>query len=358
MTEHAVPTIDRLDEQWFTNTLHSGGHLAADRSVTSATSTRIGEAGVMSLLWRVELRYDGPTDAPTSVVVKSPTEDPHRLFMAQAVQCYAREVRFYRELATTSPVRTPRCFHAEIDAATSQFLLVLEDVGGLRSVDQLVGCTFDDAAAALRTAARFHARWWEADLDDLATTFFTMNGDLNQFAVPVMYGESWGAAKQFCPDLWPADVTAFMDRYGERIPQILDGIMGPNTLVHNDYRVDNLLWDGDDIVVLDYQLTAVATGMVDFAFLVAQSLPSDLRRERFDDLLDAYLDELAANGVQMDRDVALDKYRRSLVFGFMWPLGMMGGYDKLEPRGRHLADTMLERLISAVRDVDALSLYP
>lgn len=46
---------------------------------------------------------------------------------------------------------------------------------------------------------------------------------------------------------------------GERIPAILDGIMGPNTLIHNDYRVDNLLWDGDEVVVLDFQLSAELT---------------------------------------------------------------------------------------------------
>ena len=67
---------------------------------------------------------------------------------------------------------------------------------------------------------------------------------------------------------------------------------------------------------------------------------------------------MAANGVELDRETALDKYRRALVFGFMWPLGMMGGYDTLEPRSRQLANTMLERHLSAVRDADALSLYP
>ena len=150
MTADAVPTIDMLDEPWFTTLLRSTGHLAENRAVAQAAPTRMGEAGVMSLLWRVKLDYDGPTEAPKSLIVKSATDDPHRLFIAQAAKFYAREVRFYLELAHNAPVRTPRCFHAEIDAATSQFLLVLEDVGDLRSVDQLVGCSYDDAVGALR----------------------------------------------------------------------------------------------------------------------------------------------------------------------------------------------------------------
>ena len=67
---------------------------------------------------------------------------------------------------------------------------------------------------------------------------------------------------------------------------------------------------------------------------------------------------IGANGVVLDREVALDKYRRALVFGLMWPLGLMGGYDSLEPRGQELAQTMLDRHLSAVADIDALALYP
>jgi hypothetical protein len=42
----------------------------------------------------------------------------------------------------------------------------------------------------------------------------------------------------------------------------------------------------------------------------------------------------------------------------MFPLGLMGGYDTLDPRGKELARTMLDRHLSAVADSDALSLYP
>jgi hypothetical protein len=354
----AIPTIDMLDAGWFTTALQTAGQLAVDRSVVSALPTRIGEAGVMSLLWRVNLDYDGPTSSPKSVIVKSATDDPHRLFIAQSAKFYTREVRFYRELAAVAPLRTPQCFYADIDPETSQFLLVMEDVGHLRSVDQLDGCSFEDAASALRTIARFHAQWWDVDLSDVATTYFPMNGDFNQFVVPMLYSDGWAAAKANCPELWPADVTTYMDDIARRIPDILDGIMGPNTLAHNDYRVDNLLWDGDEVVVLDFQLSAVAHGIVDFTFLVAQSLSSQARQEHFDDLLDIYLAELSANGIELDRASALDKYRRALIFGFLWPLGMMAGYADLAPRSRQLANTMLERHVSAVRDVDALSLYP
>ncbi len=358
-----IPTIDGLDAPWFTEMFRAGGHLTGNQSVVTAASTRMGEgAGMASLLWRFELTYDTApgqsVEAPSTVIVKLATDDPHRLFIMQTAKFYAREVRFYNELAIDAPVRVPRCWHAAIDPETSMFVLVLEDAGPLRHVDQLVGCGFDDAVQALRTLARFQARWWGKDLSDLASTFVPMDDPFNQFVVPVLHQQGWPAARDARPDLWPDDVAAFLDGFVAKVPAILDGLMGPNTLIHNDYRVDNLLWDGDDIVVLDFQMSSVASGLLDFAYFVAQSIPKDVRKARFDDLLDAYLGELAANGVELDRQAAFDKYRRALVFGFMWPLGLMGTYDTLDPRGRELAQTMLERHLSAVADSDALALYP
>jgi hypothetical protein len=359
MDAPVIPTIETLDATWFTTMLQAGGHLAHDQAVATATPTRLGAGeGMASLLWRVALTYGQSTDAPTSVIVKLATDDPHRLFIMQSAKFYAREVRFYDELAADAPVRVPRSLHAEIDPETSMFILVLEDVGQLRHVDQLVGCGFDDAVQALQTIARFHARWWDRDLSDLATTFIPMDDGFNQFVVPILHGQSWPAARDARPDLWPADVCEFLDGYVAKVPAILDGLMGPNTLIHNDYRVDNLLWDGDDIVVIDFQMSSIGSGMVDVAYFLGQSVPKEIRKERFNELLDVYLAELAANGVVLDRDLALDKYRRALVFGFMWPLGLMGSYDTLDPRGRDLACVMLDRHLSAVADCDALSLYP
>jgi len=359
MNTPVIPTIDMLDATWFTHTLHAGGHLATTNRVSQATATPMGAGeGMASLLWRVALSYEHPSDAPSSVIVKAATDDPHRLFIMQSAKFYAREVRFYDELAADAPIRVPRCLYAAIDPETSLFVLVLEDVGQLRHVDQLAGCGFDDAVQALRTLAKFQARWWDRDLTDIGTTFLPMDDGFNQFVVPMLHDQNWPAARDACPDAWPDHVSTFLDGYVAKVPQILAGLMGPNTLIHNDYRVDNLLWDGDEIVVLDFQMSSIASGLLDFAYFVGQSIPKEIRKERFDDLLDTYLSELAANGIVLDRDAAIDKYRRALVFGFMWPLGLMGSYETLDPRGRELARTMLDRHLAAVADCGALSLYP
>ncbi len=360
-TSATIPTFEDLDAAWFTTALRSSGTLGEEHAVTSVASSRIGEGeGMASRLWRFSLTYGpgAPATSPGSVVVKLATDDPHRLFIFQSGKFYAREVRFYAELAADAPVRVPRCLYGAIEPESSMFVLVLEDVGELRHVDQLTGGSFEDAVQALQTLAKIHAKWWEKDMGDLEETFMPMNNGFNQFVVPMLHNQSWPAARDARPDLWPKDVSAFLDGYGDKIPQVLEGLMGPNTLIHNDYRVDNLLWDGDEIVVLDFQMSSIASGLLDFAYFVAQSLPKELRKARLDELLDAYLSALADNGVTLDRDAAIDRYRRCLVFGLMWPCGLMGGYATLDPRGKVLAETMLDRHLSALADSGALSLYP
>ena len=73
----------------------------------------------------------------------------------------------------------------------------------------------------------------------------------------------------------------------------------PFTLVHGDYRLDNLFFSDDgEVVVIDWQLPFRGfSGAFDFALLVASSLmPED--RDRLMPTLEAlYLEELARAGV-------------------------------------------------------------
>ena len=158
MSGQAIPAIAELSAEWFTDLLRRSGDLDADAAVVGVDMETIGEgASMMSALARAHLTYDGVTLAPDSLIVKVPTTDEHRLFIAVNTKFYEREVRFYRELAADLPVAVPRCLFADIDPATSQFLLVLEDVGHLRQVDQVEGCGWDDAVTAVQAIADFHA---------------------------------------------------------------------------------------------------------------------------------------------------------------------------------------------------------
>ena len=77
-----------------------------------------------------------------------------------AMRNYEREVRFYKEIAPTVGIRTPRCYHADWDRDSGLFVLLLEDLAPAQQGDQIDGCTLEQAALALDELAKLHAPRW------------------------------------------------------------------------------------------------------------------------------------------------------------------------------------------------------
>ena len=102
--------------------------------------------GVMSALYRARLTGEG---CPATVIVKLPGLAEESVFTSTVLRMYLREAAFFSELAAHAPVRVPACHHATIDPETSEFVLVMEDLGGLRVVDQVKGMEIADAEQAV-----------------------------------------------------------------------------------------------------------------------------------------------------------------------------------------------------------------
>ena len=95
------------------------------------------------------------------------------------------------------------------------------------------------------------------------------------------------------------ELRDFVDNYAAMRPQILDDLAAmPHTLVHFDFRADNLFFDTDgSIVVIDWQAISQGGGVADVGYFVSQNLSTDDRRAHEPELLHAYHDALVANGV-------------------------------------------------------------
>ena len=78
-------------------------------------------------------------------------------------------MRFYQQLAPTALIHTPRCyFTGDVEEATSEFVLMMEDLAPAEQGDQLRGVTLDQARLAVIEAAKLHAsHWGDEGLDDL-----------------------------------------------------------------------------------------------------------------------------------------------------------------------------------------------
>jgi hypothetical protein len=96
---------------------------------------------------RLELESDG--SVPGSLIAKLPSPDPTSRATGIALRNYEREVCFYLEVAPTVDIRVARCYHAEWESTTGDFVLLMEDLAPARQGNQLTGCDADQARIAV-----------------------------------------------------------------------------------------------------------------------------------------------------------------------------------------------------------------
>ena len=125
---------DKLTPDWLTLALSSSG-LLDGVSVASAVTEPLG-TGQMCDSVRISVTYDGPTDAPVSLVAKLPAADPTSRNTAMMLRNYVKEVNFYRQLVDTLSIRTPRVYYADIDESGVSFVLLMQDMAPAEQGDQ------------------------------------------------------------------------------------------------------------------------------------------------------------------------------------------------------------------------------
>jgi Ecdysteroid kinase-like family len=344
-------SLSALDAGWFTTALRDAGHTRAGVAAVSLEPMRF--RGAIADMAVVRLAYDGTGDpGPASVVAKIRGTTPVQVGMDAAMGLYEREARFYRELAASVPVRTPRCYHAGDGTATP---LLLEDLGDLRIGDQMRGLAVADAERVMDVLADLHARFWESPV--LEQDWILSPGE--------------GAFAAMVAQLVGSGVEALRERYGDRVPAaVLDAVAtaaprwseilrrcaeGPATLVHNDCRLDNVFFRADgEPVLVDWQVLARTRGTQDVANLLAGSMDVDDLRASWEPLLRRYHDRLRGQGV---RDYAwgdcVRHYRQNILYPLGAGIALLGNLDIGDDRG--LGDAIVLRALTHTADLDSLA---
>lgn len=266
------------------------------------------EAGMMADTCRLLIEWDGPAAGPARAIVKVAATDPRSRAAAVHHRSFEIEAAFYRELAPDLPVRVPACLWAGADEEGGNAIL-LEDLWPARTGDQVAGLDAAEAALATAELARLHApRWGDPELARL--------GWLNRYdeAAGEAYAET--AARSLDPFLerygeaLGPEATALTERFVARVRDYDPrGQRGPRTVVHADYRPDNLLFTPAGAWVIDWQSVRLANGLVDLAYLLGGGLEPAARRECERDLVGDYRRRLRATGVQLGWNECWDTYR-------------------------------------------------
>lgn len=344
-----IPTeFEQISADWLTEVIDVDDH------VESFEWERIAEGvGLLGRLARLSLAWESGR-GPASLIVKLPSVIPEMVEQAQLFGFYDREVNFYRQ-SEVAAVRTPHCFHVDAAPDVVPFVIVMEDVAEARVVDQLEGCSVDDAVRVAKAAAALHAPMWgRPELHDLQW-LPACNGPLYSAAQPLLQA----AAPAFV-ERWEPVIGAEAAQLGVAVADNLNAFQnrsaaGPLTMCHYDMRLDNLLFDdaADEVVVIDFQLMGTHRGPFDLAYFLGWSLTPDQRRACTDVVLDTYTDALQSHGVDVERDWVTDVYRESML-GVV-AMAVVSGVDAVteNERGDALIHALVTRAAEAAADVNA-----
>jgi hypothetical protein len=343
-------TLEDLDAAWLADALQSG-------PVASFAHEPIG-TGQMSESHRISLSYADPEPTgPATIVVKLAASDAASRSTGVGLGIYAREIRFYEQLAPRIGGPLAACRLARFDESDGWFTLLLEDVAPAEQGDQIAGCSVEQARLAMRELARLHA----PVLGDpaLAATDW-----LNQSPV---------VGQALVSQLLPA----FLERYGERIaPEHgalcerfvarLDGWLAerhpPLGLVHGDFRLDNMLFgvpgSPRPLTVVDWQTVGWGGAMTDAAYFIGSGLLLDDRRAHERELFGEYFDALLGHGVEgIDWEGCWSEYRR-LTFGGILMAIVASMLVERTDRGDEMFMAMLARHSQQALDLAAEELLP
>ncbi|HEX7096712.1 MAG TPA: phosphotransferase [Acidimicrobiales bacterium] len=318
-------------------------HTFRDADVVSAEPLGQG-VGLLSSLTRVRFA-DG-----SSVVVKAPAGDATARAIAVRFGYYAREAGTYRWLLPRPGVRAPRC-HAVLDEPHGP-VLVLEDLGHLRSGDQLAGASVDDAFRAAEQLAVLHAAFWD---DPVLAACTWLPGPTD----PVIagYGElfalTWDSFTARLAGRAPDEHFAAAQRaiglFDDVCRRFADA---PRTLLHGDARLDNLLFEPDgSAIAIDWQLAAWGRGVYDLALFSAGSLETDVRRACEDELVERYHRALVERGVtRYTLEECRRDYRLAHVLNLPNPVTALVAVPTANERARMMLEANARRALAAVAD--------
>ncbi len=351
---------DDVTPAWLTMVLDGTDLVDPDQEVDSVSVEPVG-TGQMGDTVRVSF-HTASTSGPggdRSVIAKFASADEQSRATGLMTRAYEIEVGFYGLVADRIATRMPRCYHRECDPSTGWFVLLLEDLDDAVQGDQLAGCGVEVAAAALTELAALHGPAWRQP-QLAAIDWLQRNGvEADEFLAGLV------------TSLWPG----FLERYGDRLEpehrSLCDrfiGVLGPwladrpesTTVVHGDFRLDNLLFRPGDVrpYVVDWQTASWGSAASDVGYFLGGSLLPGDRRAHLDQLLGAYHGALVAHGVaDYGPDRLLAEYRQLCFGGLVMSIGA-SMLVKQTDRGDEMFVHSVARYAQQALDLEAEATLP
>jgi hypothetical protein len=328
-----------------------------DAEVRAVDIVPIG-TGQTGATYRLTVTYaSDAAGLPATFAVKLSSQDD--AVRERVALGYRSEHAFYTGVADVVRVPIPKRYHCEISSDGGDFVLLLADMAPASQGDQIGGCTQEEAALGVRALAGLHGPTWcdpkWADFPGLAMSM--PNDDAAKG-----FGDIAVMATQITLERLGARMSADdRDTASEAMSMVTPWLLADRqrfSLMHGDYRLDNMLFDPDrtTVTVVDWQTLGAGLPARDLAYFTGTSLLPDVRRLADEDLVATYHEELSGYGIDdYDHDTCWRDYRVGML---QVPLITVLGcaFAISTERGDDMMLVMLERGCQAIRDLGSLDL--
>jgi aminoglycoside phosphotransferase (APT) family kinase protein len=351
---------NEITAEWLTAVVQANGD---DGVVDSFELRTVGEGvGMMGVLNRIIPHYSSGS-GPASMIAKFAATNDANLGVAVTFDIYRREVLFYRHLAGATGMRVPHILFDAIEGP-SDFVLVMEDLTGYQMGDQISGCSPQQAMVCMDEMAKLHATFWGRvggpEFDFVPYHYPTFHS-----ATMLQAAEGgWDNFTTVFADRVPQFMIDIKDRYFAAVPAMQAWLnTDPITLVHGDFRMDNLMFgsgpEQSAVAVLDWQGTLRCKAAQDVAYLLSHSIEVEERRVHERSLIAHWHAQLLANGVtDYTPEQAWEDYRRAVLYLWVYVMVIAGALDASNDRGRRWMSEMITRSATAIEDLGGLDLLP
>ena len=368
MTKPPLPgSRDAISASWMHRALVAGGlGDCAQVELVVFEDMEAIEQGAVGDTFRVRITYrddDGPP-GPESVIVKLPSRKRSVRRTSRLMSVYAVECEFYLRISAHAPVAVPCAYYGDFDKRDHSFVLILEDLGDMESIQFRDGASPERTITAIRSVARLHAAFWDREESSVLSQVPKFASLGRRMLIQIYYLAMLGRALDRFNDILRGDMRRLTEAYGSRLADHFADVATamPRTLIHGDYRTTNLFFGergSSEVAVIDWQLASMHCGLYDVAFFLINSVTPAVRREIERPALKEYHRILCASSTA---DISFQqcwRAYRSNILAVLMPLVVGCGVVDISDRSMAEGmDLLLRRLASAIEDLDADELLP
>lgn len=306
---------------------------------------------------RVQMQHTGNDSAPSTLIAKVPKANDASRAASRMTRCYEVETSFYSEIRSAVDAQIPDCYHVEYSAHDDEFLLLLEDLAPAQQGDQLGGCSVDDAMLAVTEMAKLHGSMWGSPVLKKSEWLNRNGADSVELTSQLLRGVYPAFCQRFEGRL-DADLVNVGQQFVDKFPTYFAAQPTPNTVVHRDFRLDNLLfgqWEGNrGVAILDWQTACTGVAVSDLSYFVGSALLQEVRQDHERDVVNEYVSVMHAYGIDLSKEEAWRQYRLFSFGGFVMAIVASMLVEQTE-RGDEMFMAMANRHGQQILQLDALS---